>query len=47
MKKILFLTIAAISFAGQSVKAQHLKPEGQEYMNKFSAAPAYTTSRNA
>ena len=41
MKKILFLTIAAISFAGQSVKAQHLKPEGQEYMNKFSAAPAY------
>lgn len=41
MKKILFLTIAAISFAGQSVKAQHLKPEGQEYMNKFSTAPAY------
>jgi type IX secretion system PorP/SprF family membrane protein len=41
MKKILLSTLAAVSITASNVSAQYLKAEGQEYMNRFSTAPAY------
>ena len=41
MKKIFLLTLTAAAFASTTVNAQHLKAESQEYVNRFSLAPAF------
>jgi len=41
MKKIFFTALTLALFSNSNLKAQYLKAEGQEYMNKFSLAPAF------